>query len=39
MKQRTCEALGIRSIGHVLHADSTQEEVESLVRELNADPK
>ena len=39
MKGRTCEALGIRSIGHVLSADATQEEVESLVRDLNADPK
>ncbi|MDX1412563.1 MAG: bifunctional methylenetetrahydrofolate dehydrogenase/methenyltetrahydrofolate cyclohydrolase FolD [Candidatus Promineifilaceae bacterium] len=39
MKQRTCEALGIRSIGHELPADSTQEEVESLVRALNADPE
>lgn len=39
MKQRKCEALGIRSIGHVLPADSTQEEVESLVRDLNADPE
>lgn len=38
MKQRTCEKLGIRSIGHKLEADATQEEVESLVRKLNADP-
>ncbi len=38
MKQRTCEALGIRSIGHVLPADSSQEDVELLVRDLNADP-
>ncbi len=38
-KQRTCEELGIRSIGHHLPADSTQEEVEKLVKELNADPK
>lgn len=37
-KQRTCDELGIRSIGHHLPADSTQEEVESLVRKLNADP-
>ncbi len=37
-KQRTCEELGIRSIGHHLPADATQEEVESLVRKLNADP-
>ncbi len=39
MKQRTCEALGIRSIGHQLPADASQEEVETLVRELNADPE
>ncbi len=38
MKQRMCEELGIRSIGHTLPADATQEEVESLVRELNANP-
>ena len=37
-KQRTCEQLGIRSIGHTLPADATQEEVEGLVAELNADP-
>ncbi len=30
-KQRTCEKLGIRSVGHVLPADATQEEVEELV--------
>jgi 5,10-methylene-tetrahydrofolate dehydrogenase/methenyl tetrahydrofolate cyclohydrolase len=38
MKQRTCEKLGIRSIGHKMPADSTQEEVEALVSQLNADP-
>jgi 5,10-methylene-tetrahydrofolate dehydrogenase/methenyl tetrahydrofolate cyclohydrolase len=38
MKQRTCEKLGIRSIGHKLEASATQEEVEGLVRQLNADP-
>ncbi len=37
-KQKTCEQLGIRSIGHELPADSTQEEVESLVAQLSADP-
>ncbi|MFO7680864.1 MAG: bifunctional methylenetetrahydrofolate dehydrogenase/methenyltetrahydrofolate cyclohydrolase FolD [Chloroflexota bacterium] len=37
-KQRTCEKLGIRSIGHTLPADATQEEVEGLVAQLNADP-
>ncbi|MCA9971230.1 MAG: bifunctional methylenetetrahydrofolate dehydrogenase/methenyltetrahydrofolate cyclohydrolase FolD [Anaerolineales bacterium] len=38
-KQRTCEQLGIRSIGHHLLASATQEEVEGLVRELNANPE
>ncbi|MCA9997171.1 MAG: bifunctional methylenetetrahydrofolate dehydrogenase/methenyltetrahydrofolate cyclohydrolase FolD [Anaerolineales bacterium] len=37
-KQRTCEALGIRSVGHHLPATATQEEVEGLVASLNADP-
>lgn len=37
-KQRTCESLGIRSIGRYLPADATQAEVVSLVAELNADP-
>lgn len=37
-KQRTCEKLGIRSIGHHLPADASQEEVEGLVAQLNADP-
>lgn len=38
MKQRTCEKLGIRSIGHRLPADASQADVVSLVSELNADP-
>jgi 5,10-methylene-tetrahydrofolate dehydrogenase/methenyl tetrahydrofolate cyclohydrolase len=37
-KQRMCERLGIRSIGHKLPAEATQAEVERLVKELNADP-
>lgn len=37
-KQRTCEALGIRSVGHHLPGTATQEEVEGLVASLNADP-
>ena len=37
-KQRMCERLGINSVGHSLSADASQEEVESLVSELNADP-
>jgi len=39
MKQRACDELGIESFGHVLSADASQEEVETLVKELNADPK
>jgi len=38
MKQRACEELGIRSIGHHLPASATQEEIEGLVSKLNADP-
>ncbi len=39
MKQRMCEKLGIRSIGHVLPEDASQVEVETLVKELNANPE
>ncbi len=38
-KQRMCERLGIRSVGHSLPADATQKEVETLVSRLNADPE
>ncbi len=38
MKQKRCAEVGIRSVGHELPGDATQEEVEALVRELNADP-
>ncbi len=38
-KQRMCERLGIRSVGHTLPADASQEDVESLVSQLNADPE
>ncbi|MEW5986309.1 MAG: bifunctional methylenetetrahydrofolate dehydrogenase/methenyltetrahydrofolate cyclohydrolase FolD [Chloroflexota bacterium] len=38
MKQKTCQELGIRSIGHELPAASTQAEVEELITSLNADP-
>lgn len=38
MKQRMCEELGIRSLGHTLPADASQEEVQNLVSRLNADP-
>lgn len=37
-KQRMCEKLGIRSIGHTLPADISQSALERIVRELNADP-
>lgn len=37
-KQRTCEELGIRSYGVELPANSTQQEVETVVAGLNADP-
>ena len=39
MKQRMCKKLGMESFSYHLPADSSQEEVEKLVRELNADPK
>ncbi len=38
MKQKRCKEVGIHSVGHTLPKDATQEEVEGLVRELNADP-
>ena len=37
-KQKACTEVGINSFGHHLPEDATQEEVEALVRELNADP-
>ena len=37
-KKRTCEEIGIRSIGHNLPDPTTQEELETLVQNLNADP-
>ena len=39
MKHRACEKAGIESFSYTLPADASQEEVEGLVRELNADPK
>ncbi len=38
MKHKACQEANILSIGHELPADATQEEVEGLVRDLNADP-
>ena len=37
-KQKRCAEVGIQSFGHDLPADSTQEDVEGLVADLNADP-
>lgn len=39
MKHKACQEAGIRSIGHELPADASQEEVEALVKKLNEDPK
>jgi len=38
MKQRTCARLGIESFGRTLPLDASQEDVENVVKELNADP-
>jgi methylenetetrahydrofolate dehydrogenase (NADP+) / methenyltetrahydrofolate cyclohydrolase len=38
-KQKACAQAGIESYGHKLPATASQAEVESLVKELNADPK
>jgi methylenetetrahydrofolate dehydrogenase (NADP+)/methenyltetrahydrofolate cyclohydrolase len=37
-KQRTCTKCGFNSVGELLPADASQEEVEALVRRLNEDP-
>jgi methylenetetrahydrofolate dehydrogenase (NADP+) / methenyltetrahydrofolate cyclohydrolase len=39
MKRKTCEKNGLDSFGYELPKTATQAEVESLVKELNADPK
>ena len=39
MKRNRCKQVGIESFGHELPADASQEEVETLVRQLGADPK
>ncbi len=39
MKHKACEQVGIRSFGYTLPATASQEEVESLVEELNANPE
>ncbi len=38
-KQKACAELGMESFGFHLSEDATQDEVEGLVRELNADPR
>lgn len=38
-KQKACGEAGIESFGHQLPATATQEEVEGLVKGLNADPR
>jgi methylenetetrahydrofolate dehydrogenase (NADP+)/methenyltetrahydrofolate cyclohydrolase len=39
MKGKACQELGLESFGYTLPATAAQEEVEGLVRQLNADPK
>jgi 5,10-methylene-tetrahydrofolate dehydrogenase/methenyl tetrahydrofolate cyclohydrolase len=39
MKQKRCAEVGIRSMGHNLSEDISQEELEELVSDLNADPE
>jgi methylenetetrahydrofolate dehydrogenase (NADP+)/methenyltetrahydrofolate cyclohydrolase len=39
MKQKACAELGMTSFHHPLPADVSQEELENLIRKLNADPK
>lgn len=38
MKRRRCEKVGIKSFGHELPADISQEDLEKLIQELNDDP-
>ena len=39
MKHKACEEVGIRSIGKVLPATASQEDIEALVHSLNEDPE
>jgi len=39
MKRKACDELGIDSYGYEMGADASQEDVETLVKDLNADPK
>ena len=38
-KHKACQQVGIHSFAHELPASASQQEVEDLVRELNADPQ
>ena len=38
-KEKTCEALGIKSIGHKVPESTTEADLISLIDNLNADPK
>lgn len=38
-KQKACQELGIESFGHTLPANAGQQEVETLVKQLNDDPR
>lgn len=39
MKRRACEKVGMHSVAHLMTAGSSQQEVESVVAALNADPR
>ena len=39
MKQKACADLGMTSFHHPIPADVSQEDLEKLIKELNADPK
>lgn len=39
MKRRRCAKVGIESFGYTLPASTSQDELEALIRDLNADPK
>jgi len=39
MKRKACAEVGIESFGYELPIDTSQEDVEKVVKELNADPK
>lgn len=39
MKQKACAELGMTSFHHPVPADITQDDLEKLIKELNADPK